>query len=239
LAAEVVQEGGKGVISVKSEYTDEQLETSAVIVSPDMSNQEITLYPTVPGQYRGEFDIKSQGAYLIKVLQSKNGETVGAASTGISIQYSPEYKLDQKNDNIERLAKETGAVYIEKPEDVYKGEMEDIFGMVNITPFLLISAIIIFLLDIALRRLNLPLNKLEDKLNALKTKYMNEKKKPVMHTIRPKEEKKPETVKPAVQQERDKGQEVPKTTKPKKKEQPKQEVLDTSALLKKKKSRDT
>ena len=231
LIAEVVQEGGKGIISVKTENELEQLETTAVIVSPDMTNQEIALYPTVPGQYTGDFNIKSQGAYLIKVLQKKNGETVGAASTGVSIQYSPEYRLDQKKDNVERLAKETGAVYIEKPEDVYKGKMEDIFGVVDITPFLLILAIIIFLMDIALRRLNLPLNKVEDKLVQLKARYMPKKKKSVMYTIKPKEEKKPEPINPPVQQE---VAEAPKTE-----VKPKAENLDTSALLNKKKNRDS
>jgi Mg-chelatase subunit ChlD len=230
LTAEVVQEGGKGVISVKAEGEDEQLETTAVIVSPDMTNQEVALYPTVPGQYRGDFDIKSQGAYLVKVLQKKGGETIGAASTGVSIQYSPEYRLDQKNDNIERLVNETGAIYLEKPEDVYKGKMEDIYGIEDITPFLLIMALLIFLIDIALRRLNLPLNKVEERLTGLKAKYFIKKKKPAMHTIKPKEEKVPEV---ATQPKQQKIKETPMP-----KQKPKAENLDTSALLKKKKNRD-
>jgi hypothetical protein len=237
LTAEVVQEGGKAVISVKAENENEQLETTALIVSPDMTNQEVALYPTVPGQYSGDFDIKNQGAYLIKVLQKKNGETIGAASTGVSIQYSPEYRLDQKNDNIERLAKETGAIYIEKPEDVYKGKMEDILGVVDITPFLLIMAILLFLIDIALRRLNLPLNKVEEKLAQIKAKYFVKKKKPVMHTIKAKEKRNQEVEKPPVQQQTDDNQKA--ITKPKQKDKPKEESLDTSALLKNKKNRDS
>ncbi|MDF2521230.1 MAG: putative rane protein [Clostridia bacterium] len=235
LAAEVIQQGGKGVINVTAEGEVEQLETTAVVVAPDMGNEEIPLYPTVPGQYSGSFDIKDQGAYLIKILQKKNGETVGAASTGISIQYSPEYKLDQKSDNVERLAKEVGAIYIEKPEDVYKGKIKDIFGVVDITPFLLILAILVFLIDIALRRLNLPLNKLEDKLLLLKSKLFPEKKKPSMHTIKPKKEVKQEAVKAPEPKEQT---EQPKAKAAKPKEPPKADSLDTSALLKKKKNRE-
>ncbi|MGB7605225.1 MAG: VWA domain-containing protein [Lutisporaceae bacterium] len=235
LTAEVVQQGGKGIINVAANNETEQMETTAIVVSPEMGNQEIVLYPTVPGQYSGSFEIKDQGAYLIKVLQKKNGETVGAASTGISIQYSPEYRLDQKNDNVERLAKEVGAIYIEKPEDVYKGKMEDIFGAVDITPFLLILALIIFLIDIALRRLNLPLNKLEDKLVLIRSKLIPEKKKPALLTIKPKKEKKPELVKVV---ETEVQTEQAKSSKPKEKQVPKAESLDTSGLLKKKKNRD-
>jgi uncharacterized membrane protein len=236
ITAEVVQQGGKGVISVSGETSGEQLETTAIVVSPDMTSNEIALYPTVPGQYTGDFDIKSQGAYLVKVLQKKNGETIGATSTGVSIQYSPEYRLDQKSDNVERLAKETGAIYIEKPEDVYKGKMADIFGVVDITPFLLIMAIILFLIDIALRRLNLPLNKLEEKLEQFKTKYFVKRKKLTMHTIKPKEEIKHKPEKVQVQQQTADDQNV--KVNPTYKEKTKSESLDTSALLKKKKNRE-
>lgn len=237
LTAEVQQQGGKGVINVTADGETEQLETTAVVVSPDMGSQEIALYPTVPGQYSGSFDIKDQGAYLIKILQKKNGETVGAASSGISIQYSPEYRLDQKNDNVARLAKEAGAIYIEKPEDVYKGKIKDIFGVVDITPFLLILALIVFLIDIALRRLNLPLNKLEEKFALLKLRLKPEKKKSAMLTIKPKRETKPEsfkTAEPVIPEDKPKD----KTAKPKEKQVPKSDSLDTAALLKKKKSRD-
>jgi hypothetical protein len=237
LTAEIQQQGGKGIINVAADKETEQLDTTAVVVSPDMSSQEISLYPTVPGQYSGSFDIKDQGAYLVKVLQKKNGEAIGSASTGISIQYSPEYRLDQKNDNVARLAKEAGAIYIEKPEDVYKGKIKDIFGVVDITPFLLILALLVFLADIALRRLNLPLNKLEEKLVALKSRLIPEKKKPAMLTMKPKREIKHEPMKaaePAAQIEQPKV----KPEKPKEKQAPKSESLDTSALLKKKKSRD-
>jgi Mg-chelatase subunit ChlD len=236
LIAEVIQQGSKGVINVRTEGEVEQVETTAVVVSPDMTNQEIALYPTVPGQYSGDFDIKSQGAYMIKVLQKKAGETIGAASTGISIQYSPEYKLDQKSDNVERLAKETGAIYIEKPEDVYKGKMEDIFGVVDIIPFLLIMAIILFLIDIALRRLNLPLSKVEEKLEQFKTRYFVKRKKLIMHTIKAKEEIKHKPEKVQVQQQTADEQNV-KVNRIYK-EKTKSESLDTSALLKKKKNRE-
>lgn len=236
LTAEVIQQGGKGVINVRTEGEVEQVETTAVVVSPDMTSQEVALYPTVPGQYSGDFDIKSQGAYLIKVLQKKAGETIGVASTGVSIQYSPEYRLDQKSDNVERLAKETGAIYIEKPEDVYKGKMEDIFGVVDIMPFLLIMAIILFLIDIALRRLNLPLNKVEEKLAQIKTRYFVKRKKLTIHKIKAKEEAKHKPEKVQVQQQT--VDEQNGKVNPIYKEKTKPENLDTSALLKKKKNRE-
>jgi uncharacterized membrane protein len=230
MTAEVTQEGGKGVIHLRTENQGEQLDTTAVVVYPDMTNQEIPLYPTVPGEYSGAFDIKSQGSYLVKIVQNQKGETVGTSSTGLSVQYSPEYRLDPKSDNVERLVKEAGGIYIEKPQDVYKGKLEDIWGVVEMTPFLLILAILLFLTDIALRRLNLPLDKLEEQLSKLKVRLAVKKKKPGMHTIKPKAEKTQEAEKQNPSQEA--------KIKPKQKEKPKEESLDTSALLNKKKNRD-
>ncbi len=238
MTAEVLQEGGKGVINVKTENQGEQLDTRAVVVYPDMTNQEIPLYPTVPGEYSGAFDIKSQGSYLVKIVQNQNGETVGTSSTGLSVQYSPEYRLDPKSDNVERLVKEAGGIYIQKPEDVYKGKLEDIWGVVDITPFLLILAILLFLIDIALRRLNLPLDKLEEQLGRLKARFAVKKKKPVMHTIKPKAEKPQVPEGPAAKQAAKEDTSGHVKAKPKQKEKPKEESLDTSALLNKKKNRD-
>jgi hypothetical protein len=77
------------------------------------------------------------------------------------------------------------------------------------------------------------LNKVEESLSRLKAKYFVIKKKPVMHTIQPKEEKKPEI---AIQTEQ---QETKANPKPKQKKQVETENLDTSALLKKKSNRDS
>ena len=115
--------------------------------------------PAEPGKYTGEFDVEEKGVYLIKAVQEKNGEILKAVNSGAALQYSPEYKIRPKSNNMDLLVNETGAQYINSPEQVYLGEIEDIKGRTDITNILLILALVLFVLDIALRRLNIPYNK--------------------------------------------------------------------------------
>lgn len=239
ITVETEVQGGKGTVTLTNRVSTEELSTKATIVTPSMESREVTLYPTAPGKYSGSFDIEETGAYIIKALQQKDGETLNAASTGFSVQYSPEYRIQPEKGYLDRLVKEAAGTYIEKPEDVYKGDMKDVFGVQDMTSALLVLALILFMLDIALRRLNIPLTWLEDKLGMIRGKLRAFAKKPAKSKKRPvirpeaavRKEAKPQAPAPKAEQQ-------PDAEKPEKKaEKAKTETLDTSALLKKKRNR--
>ncbi len=259
ITVETEVQGSKGLVTLKNDVDKTGFETKAAIVSPSLENSEITLYPVAPGQYRGEFEITGTGAYMIKAFQQKEGETINAASTGISVQYSPEYRIQPSGGHLDRLISETGGVLVNAPEDVYKGKIKDIFGSIDLTPFLLILALILFILDIALRRLNLPISALEEKLSELRARlavlrgkpskaekpiYSKEEAAyskgeaayPVGETAEPKGKTTyptGETAKPQSEREEKSLERERKETK----EKPGSDNLDTSVLLKKKKGR--
>ena len=237
ITVETEVQGGKGIVTLNNKVDKGEFETKATIVSPTLESREVTLYPVAPGQYSGDFEITETGSYIIKALQQKGGETVNAASTGISVQYSPEYRIQPPSGYLDRLMKEAGGTLINAPEDVYKGKIKDIFGAVDLTPALLILALILFMLDIALRRLNLPMAALEDKLSAIRAKLLPQGKKlakvkrPLSNMV--------EAVRPVEKsQSQQKVEERPEPiVQEQKAEKLKAENLDTSALLKKKKNR--
>ncbi|HYF81955.1 MAG TPA: VWA domain-containing protein [Clostridia bacterium] len=237
ITVETEVQGGKGVVTLNNKVDKGEFEAKATIVSPTLESREVTLYPVAPGQYSGDFEITETGSYIIKALQQKGGETVNAASTGISVQYSPEYRIQPPSGYLDRLIKEAGGTLINTPEDVYKGKIKDIFGAVDLTPALLILALILFMFDIALRRLNLPMAALEAKLSVIRAKLLPQGKKPakakrMLNTIG-------EAVKPEEKaQSQQKVEERPEPiAQEQKAEKPKAENLDTSSLLKKKKNR--
>lgn len=229
---ETETEGGKGIVTFNNKADKGEFETNAVVVSPSLESREIALYPTAPGRYIGDFEITETGAYMIKAFQKKDGETVNAASTGISVQYSPEYSIRPQSGYLDRLIKEAGGTVINAPEDVYKGKTKDIFGSVDLTPALLILALVLFIFDIALRRLNLPLAAMEERLSVLRAKLVPQSEKPakakgLIYTAS-------ETVKP-----QPKTEEKPEEkAREEKREKPGSDKLDTSSLLKKKKNRE-
>jgi hypothetical protein len=223
-SVEAAAEGGRGTITFTDKEGTEELETVATIISPDMTSREIKLFPVAPGKYSSEFDINETGAYMVNVNQTKNGEVARALSTGLPIQYSPEYKITTSSVNIDRLIQEAGGKYIKAAEEVFQGNIKDTTGRIDLTPHLLILSLLLFMMDIALRRLNLPLQKVEEGIESLRQKLRKEKKKPVMKTIEVKEKKAH-------------APEPPKEAKPVKKEKPRQDNLDVDMLLKKKENK--
>lgn len=153
-------EGGYGQIKAKQIDNNEEFATKAVITTPSLKTIEIDLAAEAPGQYIGSFRLDEIGTYLIKAVQSKEGEIQRTVGTGLSVPYSPEYAIDAKTDKLDRLVNEAGGKYIKDPKEVYEGPIADVTGRRDLTSSLLLLALLLFLADIAIRRLNLPLERL-------------------------------------------------------------------------------
>ena len=221
LEVETRIQGGFGEISVKQKNSKETMDTKAVITTPSLEAIEIPLNAEAPGHYKGQFRIDDTGAYLIKAVQSKDGEIQSAVSTGISAQYSPEYSMDASSDKLERLVLESGGKYIKDSSEVFQGSIAPVRGRLDLTFPMLLLALFAFLVDIALRRLKLPVDRLAKK------KVKSIKKDAVLER---KTENNEEKHKKIIKEETDKEtkNEKSKTA---------GSTLDTAALLKSKKNK--
>ncbi len=235
LTVETRVEGGKGVVTLSNRLEDDILDTQATVVSPGLESSEAILYPTAPGQYSGSFDLRETGAYLIKAYQKKDGETVYAVNTGLAVPYSPEFKPAPVSAALDRLVAQTGGSYIRTPEEVFRGEPKAVSGSIRLTPYLLVLALLLFMLDVALRRLNLPIGRLEEWLLRMRLR-LSPKRKPTEKSAgsggakseRASEQEQSTAAKLDRHTEKTPGQV---------KEKLKEESLDTTSLLKKKRDR--
>lgn len=222
-------EGGYAYISVKQRESKEEFDTKAIITTPSLKSLEVNLEAEAPGQYGAYFKVGEIGSYLIKIVQSKGSEIRGTLSTGLTIPYSAEYNIDAKSEKLDRLVYESQGKYINNGKEVYEGGLPDVSGRRSLTAFFLIAALIIFLIDIAIRRLNLPFEKYGKRLNNFLKKFkikLKEERTGVLTEDMGK--------KFAIEGKRvysDKGDKKPDTKKEKRKEK---ETLDTATLLKRK-----
>ena len=152
-------QGGYGEINALQRNSNETIDTRAIITAPSLETIEVDLNPEAPGRYKGSFRIDDTGAYLIKVVQSKDGEVQSAVSTGMSVQYSPEYSMDANSHKLERLVIESGGSYIKEAEEVFEGPIAPVKGRVDLTSPLLLLTLLAFLVDIAVRRLKLTMGR--------------------------------------------------------------------------------
>jgi len=172
VSMQVSAQGGKATIVFIDKKNQDELDTSAVVVSPSGENVKVKLYPTAPGEYTGSVDLKESGVYMINGKQEKNGETINAISTGYAMQYSPEYKINSEAGNkFDRLVTEIGGSIIKSPEEALKGEIPANKGQRDLVPYLLALALILLIFDIALRRLNISLYKIKEAFKKIKLSH--------------------------------------------------------------------
>ncbi len=156
---EITDQGGKATIFLKNKNIDTELNSIATVISPSGESVETKLNPIAPGQYTGTIDIKENGVYMVSSKQDKNGEIVNVVNAGYAAQYSPEYRINTSS-NLEKLVSEVGGKIIPEPKEVFSGDIQYKRGQKDLTSYLLALFLILFMIDIAMRRLNLSTNKL-------------------------------------------------------------------------------
>ena len=194
---------------------DERLENETVeatIVSPEGKEEKTKLEPLSPGVYSGNFSGDETGVYIANISVNSNGEAVKNISSGIIIPYSPEYDMKNEDNVLEKLAIESSGRILKNASEVFSGELKQTVSINDMTNILLILIIILLMLDITLRRLNIPFEKVEPILHkisggsaavvALLAKpFKKERKSPVTASKSKKVEEKPEN--PVVQEKKD------------------------------------
>ena len=137
------------------------LTSSAQRIDPHLKTVDIDLAQTAPGRYRAEFPLETVGSYLLRIRQSTEGE--GGESVyadfmrGVTISYRPEYRhLSPNEEALRELAQVTGGIFNATAEDVFAvGPGESTPVRHRLWPWLLLTAAILFVLDVAMRRFDL------------------------------------------------------------------------------------
>ena len=129
------------------------------VIAPDMTAREMTLRQAGPGRYHAEFQADQPGSFLVNLHYRKaGGDEVGMAQTVVMVPYAPEFRdLSDNAPLLAEIAAATGGRIIQGEP----GEM-DLFdrsgAVLPATPLpltgpLMIAWVILFLLDVAARRI--------------------------------------------------------------------------------------
>jgi uncharacterized membrane protein len=163
----ILLEGESGRIVVDN--VDEEgnflndLTATAHLIRPDLSLTPVEFAQTAPGRYEAEFELKETGSYLFKVRQTAidpetgEEELVADFTRGASLSYLPEYRrLGTNEDYLRALAAATGGTFEPTLDELLTVEAEEAVKVRSrIWPWLLLAALLLFVADVALRRLDL------------------------------------------------------------------------------------
>lgn len=214
-----------------SEY-NEKTKVEAVYTDPDGKTQTAKLQGSAPGVYEAKIDTDMTGIYNLSVRRMNKDTVENALTAAAVVQYSDEYKFALTNEKFKAFVKKYGKT-ITANDSLWKKLKASAKAKYDLTRWLLILAILWFVLDVAFRRFSFVPT--DTKLYAFIKKHWTQKKNRAILSTKTKDV--PKTEQPSEEEIPQQKKEKPKKAPKEKKKKPKEQQLDTSALLKKKEQR--
>lgn len=134
-----------------------QMNMTLTLIDPDLRNQEVVVPQTAPGRYSVDVEMKTPGAWQMRVAQSLNGRLISQQSRGVVVGYPSELRLMPTNEELLRqVASTSEGVYSPSPDAVFDAIANRTAAKPTpVWPYCLMAAMLLFVLDVALRRLDL------------------------------------------------------------------------------------
>src|SRR5207245_831803 len=131
----------------------------AIVVSPKGERQTVHVEQTAPGHYETHFPTKEVGAYLVNLMDVKDGQVRGSQVLGASVNYSPEFTDPEPNFNLLRRVAESGGGKVLDPAHTivnpFQHDRKKTFQPRDLWEWLLKFAVVLFTFDVAVRLIQL------------------------------------------------------------------------------------
>jgi uncharacterized membrane protein len=127
---------------------------SVGVVNPDLSSNSQSLVAVGPGRWQGHVSGSDVGTYLVHAALQQNGSVVASSDAAVALPYSPEY-LDLGRDDalLRQVAKEGSGVVLASAGVAWRQAVLPVPISTEIFWFLLLLCVLLWPLDIAVRRL--------------------------------------------------------------------------------------
>ncbi len=229
--ATVSQSLSEATINYHTEEFDSGTTVSATVTDDKGESREIQLIPKSPGEYSADFELTSEGVYSIAVKQYDDGVPSSGLTTAAIKKYSPEYTFNTASDVLGDFARMTGGSEISSPSQVFTKNINLVRAMKDFTVPILVTALLLFVLDIAYRRFRFRIlpEGFYSKLFARFSKKTEKERKPKALVGAPVKQDITGESRTATVAEEEKKAHSKKSASKKKKDEP--EILDTSLLL--------
>lgn len=129
--------------------------TSAVLVGPELEPVAAELDQVAPGIYEADLGQIESGAYAVRITQIRPGAAALGRTVGLVAPIAAEYRVLGANQAfLATLRAATGGRAIGSPEEPWVHDLRTTSSFTELWPWLLILALLLWPLDIALRRVS-------------------------------------------------------------------------------------
>ncbi|WP_039763666.1 MULTISPECIES: VWA domain-containing protein [unclassified Caldicellulosiruptor] len=137
------------VVSINGKFKSSATATLKCIY-PNGAEKILKMKRTSPDKFETTVEFMP-GNYTFVAFVTEDGKT--KMSTFLySINYSDEYRVDFDSSRFEQFIALSNAKVVKNPEDIYKGKLKEVYSQQDLSDFLIILCIFLFLLEIAIRR---------------------------------------------------------------------------------------
>jgi len=137
--------------------------TSAVLVGPALEPVESELDQVAPGVYEADLGEIEPGAYAVRITQIRPGVPALGRTVGLVAPVAAEYRLLGANQPfLATLRAATGGREITSAEEPWTHDLTTTTSFAELWPWLLILALLLWPLDVALRRVSIGRRELSD-----------------------------------------------------------------------------
>jgi hypothetical protein len=180
LTADISIEGGEGILAVEAvdnlgEFRN-FLNLQGIVVSPKGERQMVRLVQSGPGHYEARFPTREVGAYLVNIAEIEEGEPRASLRVGASVNYSPEFATGEPNHALLRRIAETAGGRELRLDDLslnpFLHDRVRTFQPRDLFELLLQLAILLFPLDVGVRRIDIDRSEWRRAINALRRRLL-------------------------------------------------------------------
>lgn len=150
VAVDAVNELGQFLNDAKVEMT---------VIQPGLKQDKHALVQTAPGRYENQVETKRPGAYHMEITVSQNDKVVYRQSRGLMVGYSDELRIKPSDEQLlQTVAESSGGLFNPTVQQIFDPGDETTSRPTPLWPHLLTAAAILFLIDVALRRIDFSLH---------------------------------------------------------------------------------
>lgn len=155
IATSVADETGRVIIDAvepDGSYAN-NIGPTGTVVAPDGTSRPLEFAQTGPGRYLSSFPMNKPGKYVVSSSYTAGNGRKGFFTGGLAMAYSPEYRDLGSNDVLLRDVAEAGGGRLSpKAAEVFEHNLPPSTGKSELWPLFLLLAILIFPIDIFVRR---------------------------------------------------------------------------------------
>ena len=152
----VEREENKANVTINSIEKDGSLRNNIQpeikVIGPDQKASVLGVHQTGPGHYEATFPLPSKGSYLFRA----SDQQAGGRARLLAYSYPDEYHFYPPNiDSLRSISAETGGKFQPAAQDIFTTDGETTTRPVPLWPYLASSALLLYIINVFLRRVNL------------------------------------------------------------------------------------